>query len=65
MQSRLWDSIVLEQWTVAIATLSLRGAHMGLARPHNMGREFIRQGLNESQKVWLVHARVCADLIKA
>ena len=49
----------------AIAAPPLRGAHMGLARPHDMGTQVIRQVLNESQKVWLAHARARADLTKA
>ena len=41
----------LEQWSAAIATPSMRAAHMGLAGPHDMGTEFIRQVLVELQKV--------------
>ena len=48
VQSHLWGSTVLEQWSAAIATLPLRAAYMGLARP---GTEFIRQVLSASQKV--------------
>ena len=33
VQGQLWDPAVLEQWAVAIATPSLRMAHMGLAIP--------------------------------
>ena len=41
VQSQFCDSAVLEHWLAAIATLSLRAAHMGLATPHDMGTEFI------------------------
>ena len=57
MQSQLWDPVVLEQWSAAIATPSMCTAHMGLARPHDMGTKFIRQMLSESQKVWLAYTR--------
>ena len=66
MQSQLWDSAVLKQWSSAIATPSLWAAHMGLEGPHGgMGVEFIWQMLSESQKVWLAHARAQEGLIKA
>ena len=48
VQGQLWDSVVLEQWSAAITTPSMRAAHMG---PHNMGKEFIWQVLTESQRV--------------
>ena len=57
VQGQLWDSIVLEQWSLAIAIPSLPAAHMGLAGPHDMGTDFVRQVSLESQKVWLAHAR--------
>ena len=67
--SKRWCPVVLttvlEHWSAAIATPSLRAAHMGLAGPHNMGPEFIRHMLSESQKVWLAHARARNSLIKA
>ena len=62
---RLGDPAVLEQWSVAIATLSMQAAHMGLAGPHDMGTEFIRRVLAESQKVWLAHDRAWDVLVKA
>ena len=30
---------------------------MGLAGPHDMGTEFIRQVLSQSLKIWLAHTR--------
>ena len=65
VQSQLWDCAVLEEWWAAIAMPSLWVAHMGLAGLHDMGTEFIRQVLSESQKVWLAHARAHDGLIKA
>ena len=65
VQSEFWDSAVLKQWSAAIATPSLRAAHMGLAGPRDVGTEFIWQVLTESQKVWLAHARAQDSLIKA
>ena len=65
MQSQLLDSTVLEQWLAAIAPPSLQMAHMGPAGPHDMGMEFIRHVLLESQKVWLAHARARDSLVKA
>ena len=59
------DSTILEQWAAAIAMLSLRGAHMGLAGPHDMGTEFVQQMLNKSQKNWLPNVGARAGLIKA
>ena len=56
VQSQLWNSAILEQCSSAIAMPSLWAAHMGLAGPHDMGTEFIRQELLESQKVWLAHS---------
>ena len=56
---------VLEQWSAAITTPSMRAAHMGLAGSRDMGTRFIRQVLSESQKVWLAHAEGCGGLIKA
>ena len=41
----------------AIATPSQWAAHMGLAGPHDMGMEFVRQVIWESRKVWLSHAK--------
>ena len=38
---------------------------MGLVGLHNMGPEFIRQVLPESQKVQLAHAKAREGLIKA
>ena len=65
VHSQLWDSPVLEQWSSAIATPTLRVAHMGLAGPHDMGTEFIVQELSKSQKVWPTHARAQEGRIKA
>ena len=65
MQSKLWDPTVLEQWSAAIATPSLRLAYMGMAGPHDMGTECIQQVLLESQKVWLAQARAREGLIKS
>ena len=65
VQGQLWDSVVLEQWLAAITTASMRAAHLRLAGPHDMGMEFIRQVLLESQRVWLAHARARDCLIKA
>ena len=60
------DPTVLEQWVVAMAsTPSMRPAHLGLARPQDVGTEFIRQVVTESHKVWLSHAKAREDLIKA
>ena len=53
VQSQLWDPAVLEQWAAAIATPALRMAHMGLTGPHDIGMEFLRQVVEESQRVWL------------
>ena len=47
VQGQLWDSVVLEKWLLAIVTPSLRAVHMGLAGPHDMGTEFVRQVLSE------------------
>ena len=60
VQSLLWDSAVLKQWSAAITTPSLRAAHMGLAAPQDMGTEFIQSVLSESKEVWLAHARACS-----
>ena len=38
---------------------------MGLARPHNIKTEFIRQIPSESQKIWLAHAKARERLTKA
>ena len=57
VQGWLWDPVALEQWSTAIATPSMRTAHMGLAGPQDTGTEFIRQVLSELQRVWLAHAR--------
>ena len=38
---------------------------MGLAGPHDIGTDFIRQLLTESQKVWLSHGKAQEGLIKA
>ena len=65
LQGQLWEPAVLEQWAVAIATPSLRKAHMGLTGPHDIGTLFIRQVVKESQRVWLSHAKAREGLIKA
>ena len=65
VQGQLWDPTGLEQWSAAIATPSVRAAHMGLAGPHDIGTEFIRQIQSESQKVWLEHAKAWEGLMKA
>ena len=44
---------------------SLCVAHMGLARPHDFGAEFIRQVVKESRRVWISHAKAREGLIKA
>ena len=49
VQGQLWDSAILEQWSAAIATPSLRAAYMRLAGPNDIATEFIRQLLSESQ----------------
>ena len=51
MQGQLWDPVVLEQWSAAIATPSMWTVHMRLAGLHNMGTEFIRHVLAELQRV--------------
>ena len=38
---------------------------MGLVGPYDIGTEFTRQPLPESQKVWLAHAKAREGLIKA
>ena len=38
---------------------------MGLAGRHDMGTEFVRQVLSESEKVWLAHTKARGGLIKA
>ena len=45
---------------VAITTPSL-----GLAGPHDIGTEFIRQVVKESQHMWISHAKAREGLIKA
>ena len=65
MQGQLWDSVVLEQWSAAIATPSMRAVHMGLAGLQDRGTEFIGQVLWGSQRVWLAHAKARDGLIKA
>ena len=55
----------MEQWAAAIATLFLRTAHLGLAGPHDIGTEFIKQVVTESYKVWLSHAKAREGLLKA
>jgi|Transcript_44675 hypothetical protein len=42
---------------IAIATLSMRQAHMDVTGPRAMGTQYIRQALTESQRVWLAHAK--------
>ena len=49
VQGQLWELAVLEQWAAAIATPSLRMAHMGLTGPHDIRTEFIKQVVKESQ----------------
>ena len=65
VQGQLQDLVVLEQWSAAIATPPIWTAHMGLARPQDLGTEFIRQVLSESQRMWLAHTRALEGLIKA
>ena len=65
VQGQLWDPAVLQQWAAAIATPSMRTAHLGLAGLHDVGTEFIRQVVMESHKVWLSHAKAREGLIKA
>ena len=65
VQGQLWEPAVLEQRAVAIAAPSLRTAHMGLTRPHDIGTEFIRQVVKESQHVGLSHTKGREGLIKA
>ena len=52
VQSQLWDSAILKQWPSAIATLSLRAAHMGLAGPHNMGAKSDRCCRSHRRSGW-------------
>ena len=54
-----------EEWPVGIATPSMRAAHMGVAKLHDMGMEFIRQVLSESQRMWLAHTKARDGPIKA
>ena len=65
VQGQRWDPTVLEQWAAAIATPCLHLAHMGLAGPHDIGTEFIRLVVKESQSMWLSHSRVREGPIKA
>ena len=65
VQGQLWDPAVLEQWAAAITTPSLPVAHMELAGPHDIGTEFIKQVVKESQRVWLSHTKAREGLIKA
>ena len=63
VQGQLWEPAIWEQWAAAIATLPLRTAHMGLAGPHDIGMEFIRQVVKESQRMWLLHTKATEGLI--
>ena len=63
VQGQLWDPAVLEQWAAAIAKPSLQAAHMGIAGPHDLGTEYIRQVLFASQHVWLAHAKAPERLV--
>ena len=65
VQGQLWDPAILEQRAATIATPSLSKAHMGLAGPHDIVTEFIRQVVKESQRVWISHAKARKGLIKA
>ena len=64
VQSQMWDLMVIEQSSVAIAPPFMRVVRMGLAGPHDLGTEFSWQ-VSESQRVWLAHARARDGLIKA
>ena len=57
VQGQLWDPAVLDQWAAAIVMPSMREAYLGLAGPHDIGSEFIRQVVTESHKTWLSHAK--------
>ena len=63
VQGQLWEPDVLEQWAAVIATPSLRVAHM--PGPHDIGTEFIRQLVKESQRMWISHAKAREGLINA
>ena len=65
VRGQLWDPTILQQWSAAIATPSLQAAHIGMAGPHDIGTEYIRHMLSESQVVWLSHAKAWEGLIKA
>ena len=57
VQGQLWDPAALEQWVAAIATPSLRTAHLGLAGLHDIGSEFIRWGEGVRARVALARQR--------
>ena len=44
---------------------SMHKARLGLARPHDVRREFIKQVVTDSHKVWLSQANAREGLIKA
>ena len=60
VQGQLWDPVVLEQWSAAIATPSMWAAQCGLAGPHDLGTDFIQQVLLEPQRMWPGGAMVWA-----
>ena len=48
VEGHLWEPAIFEKWAAAIATPSLRTAHMGLTGSHDIGTEFITQMVKES-----------------
>ena len=65
VQGQLWDPAVLEHWAAAFAIPSLQTAHPRLAGPHDIGTQFIRQSVMESQTVWPSHAKAREGLVRA
>ena len=65
VRNQLWEPVVVEQWAVAMRTPSMQQAYMECFGPHTLGIEFIRHVNEDSIRVWYVHAKARAKLLKA
>ena len=61
----LWGMAVLEQWAAALRTPSMQRAPIECSGPHMLGTEFLRHMIEESIRVWYVHAKARDTLLKA
>ena len=65
VRTQLWEPVVLEQWTAALQTPSMKQAHMDCSGPHTLGTEFVRHVIEESIRVQYAHAKARTTLLKA